>query len=773
MRRILCIVTMLACGLAAPIEARAGTLSVSFNSMPAGTIVNLTAEGTTDWVHWGLFTDTSIDRKANVMPRISNFAPVDASNGYVYIYQYSGDYAGYSWNDGTPHMTVTNTTTGVWAYGVPAIGSGFRFSVAASTNLQTLKVYVGAFAAEGRFVAFLSDGSAPNYTNGVNSAVDNLSNGPSAVYAINFAADSPGQTLTVVYTLKLPKGPGGGANNVTLQSAALSAPGMNNLPFVALTGPADGASFAQGDITLSANAGDSDGTVSVVEFYEGTNKIGEATTAPYSMVWLNPLPGAYVLTARARDNDGGVGTSSPVSVFVSGTGGSLSGLRNNSPASVNLTLEGTSDWAHWGAFNASSFNHKASGNSQISNFTLIGTNAVTRYDDNLTAFSWSDGTPLVSANGSTTGIYVAGVTNGFEISAPADTNMRTLRIYTGLYGAQAKFEAFLSDFSGRAFTDTSLSNVFGNRFVVYTIDYAAASPGQRLIVRQTIANVYDFAFGNVTLQAVTLQSATPPGNLAPTITITNPVNNAVFTAPATFTLEASASDNDGGVTQVEFFNGAAALGVDMTSPYSAVVNELSAGTYTLSAIATDNEGAKSTNSITITVNSIPVNNPPTVTITNPANGGIFTAPATFELQAMASDSDGAISQVEFLNGTISLGVDNSAPYAVTVSDLASGNYTLSAIATDDLGAKATNSVSIVVTNSSLEPVTITAPTVSGTTFSFTFATEADRIYTVERVASIPSTNWQTLTNIVGTGLNVTAQDSTTGAPQRFYRVLTQ
>ena len=668
---------MLGCGLAGPDAARAGTLNVTFNSMPRGTVVDLTAEGTTDWVHWGLFTDTSIDRKVNVMPQISNFSPVDSSNGSVYIYQYSGDYAGYSWNDGTPHMAVTNTATGLWAYGVPAVGSGFLFSVPASTNIQTLKVYVGAFAAEGRFVTFLSDGSAPNYTNGMDSAVDNLSNGPSAVYAINFAADSPGQTLTVVYTLKQIRG-GGGAANVTLQSAALSAPGVNNLPFVALTSPADGASFAQEDITLSANAGDSDGTVSVVEFYEGTNKIGEATTAPYSMVWLNPLPGAYVLTARALDNEGGVGTSSAASVFVSGPGGSLSGSRNNSPVSVDLTLEGTSDWAHWGAFNASSFNHRASGNSQISNFTLIGTNAIARYDDNFTAFSWSDGTPLLSANGSTTGIYITGVTNGFEISAPADTNMRTLRIYTGLYGAQAKFEAFLTDFSGRAFTDTSLSNVFGNRFVVYKIDYAAASPGQRLIVRQTIANVYDFTFGNVTLQAATLQSATPPGNAAPTITITNPVNNAVFTAPATFTLEASASDNDG-----------------------------------------------------------------------------------------------SVAQVEFLNGTISIGVDNAVPYAVTVSDLAAGNYTLSAIATDDLGAKATNSISIVVTNAPLEPVTIAAPTVSGTTFTFMFATEANRTYIVEHVEAIPSTNWQTLTNIVGTGLNVTAQDSTTGAPQRFYRVLTQ
>ena len=670
---------MLACGLAERLQTQAGTLDVSFNSIPSGTVVNLTVEGTADWVHWGLFTDTSIDRKLNVAPQISNFTPIDASNGFVYVYQYSGDYAGYSWNDGTPHMTVTNTTTGVWAYGVPAIGSGFRFSVPASTNIQMLKVYVGAFAAEGRFVAFLSDGSAPSYTNGVNDAVNNSGNGPSAVYAINFAADSSDQTLHVIYTLKERRGPSGGAPNVTLQSAALSAPGMNNAPFVALTNPPDGASFEQGDIMLSARAGDSDGVLSVVEFYEGTNKIGEATTAPFAAVWTNPPPGAYTLTARAVDNDGGVGTSMPVSIFISGTGGALSAARNNSPVFVDLTLEGTSDWAHWGSLTAASFDHKATGSAQISNFTLIGTNPATRYTDNYTSFSWSDGTPLASVNGSTTGIFVTGVTNGFEISAPADTTARTLRIYTGLYGAQAKFEAFLSDFSGRAFTDTSLSNVFGNRFVVYTIDYAAASPGQRLVVRQTIANVYDFTYGNVTLQAATLQSAMPPGsNTPPVINITSPATNAVFIAPATITIDAIATDADGSITNVVFFEGTTQLGEDASAPFSFIWTNVSAGSHDLTARAMDDRGA------------------------------------------------------------------------ATISE----------------------AVRVSVTNNSPPGIAIVAPGISGGSFQFSFAPEAGRNYSVQWADAVPSTNWQTLTNIIGMGTNVFVYDSL-AAPQRFYRIEAQ
>src|ERR1041384_7932270 len=42
------------------------------------------------------------------------------------------------------------------------------------------------------------------------------------------------------------------------------------------------------------------------------------------------------------------------------------------PSSINLTAEGTSDWIHWGLNNASDVNRKASGGSQISTFTPIG-----------------------------------------------------------------------------------------------------------------------------------------------------------------------------------------------------------------------------------------------------------------------------------------------------------------------------------------------------------------------------------------------------------------
>jgi hypothetical protein len=90
--------------------------------------------------------------------------------------------------------------------------------------------------------------------------------------------------------------------------------------------------------------------------------------------------------------------------------------------------------------------------------------------------------------------------------------------------------------------------------------------------------------------------------LPPTISITNPPNGVTLSAPASFTLAATASDPDGGtVTNVQFFEGATSLGNVATSPYTTPVTNLAAADYTFSAVATDNAGLTATNAVTIHV----------------------------------------------------------------------------------------------------------------------------------------------------------------------------
>jgi hypothetical protein len=101
-------------------------------------------------------------------------------------------------------------------------------------------------------------------------------------------------------------------------------------------------------------------------------------------------------------------------------------------------------------------------------------------------------------------------------------------------------------------------------------------------------------------------------NIPPSVAITNPTNNAVFPAPATFTIQATASDTtDDYVSDIQFFLGTSTSTNSITdvvaAPYTAPVTSLAAGTYTLIAVATDSRGAQATNSITITISSGSIN----------------------------------------------------------------------------------------------------------------------------------------------------------------------
>lgn len=95
-----------------------------------------------------------------------------------------------------------------------------------------------------------------------------------------------------------------------------------------------------------------------------------------------------------------------------------------------------------------------------------------------------------------------------------------------------------------------------------------------------------------------------PTNTAPSVTLTSPANGSTYTTPATILLAADASDADGTITNVDFYNGSTLLGSDTTAPYNFSWDVPNAGTYNLTARATDNQGAiSSTAGISITLNA--------------------------------------------------------------------------------------------------------------------------------------------------------------------------
>ena len=483
--------------------SRAGTLEASFDLIPQDSVVNLSVEGNLDWVHWGLYTESSLNHKASVIPRLGNFELTwnkGNTNAWAFVYQFWDHYNGFSWTDGTPTAAVTDTTTGVWSYGIPNIGTGFKLQIPADPTLKTLKVYVGVYGGRGLFTAGLSDGSARAYQN---TSLFHFGNGEGGVYTLQFAADSEDQTLDVSWTLQVMNDP---QANVTLEAAALSLPSGNNPPVVSLSSPLHNTQVLLGDtIQLEATATDSDGTVARVEFFDGTNKFGESMVVPYLLEWQAAELGVHSLSAVATDDGDVQSTSAPVDVFVYSGQGHLAGtMTQPPPESVNLTEEGGLDWIHWGYNQSNSAHRKTGVVEQISDYTSLGSQVVEVYTNNFTLFSWSDGTPTASVAGTRDGVYVTGLDGGFEVTLAADTTMRRARVYAGLYGAAAEFRAFLSDASSPAYVDASLTNVFGDEYVVYSLDYQSASPGQALVIQYRPWRLFDLIHGNVTLQAVTV-----------------------------------------------------------------------------------------------------------------------------------------------------------------------------------------------------------------------------------------------------------------------------
>ncbi|MEW7291502.1 glycosyl hydrolase family 8 [Aquimarina sp. 2304DJ70-9] len=250
----------------------------------------------------------------------------------------------------------------------------------------------------------------------------------------------------------------------------------------------------------------------------------------------------------------------------------------------------------------------------------------------------------------------------------------------------------------------------------------------------------------------------PDPNQAPICNLTSPTNGQTFTEGDTVTINATASDIDGTITKVEFYDGNILLATDATIPYAFNWNTASVGNHVITAKAFDDDGDTTVSTaVTITVNTSGTgtgncdvapyiedggyvegsqvqnngnvyeckpypfsgwcngaawayapgegtywedawtlvgecdggtnppggNQPPTVSITNPTNGQSFAVGSTITINANASDTDGNVTKVEFFGNGTKLGEDTTSPYSYSWSSVSTGNYILTAAATDN------------------------------------------------------------------------------------------
>ncbi|WP_108870098.1 glycosyl hydrolase family 18 protein [Aquimarina aquimarini] len=492
---------------------------------------------------------------------------------------------------------------------------------------------------------------------------------------------------------------------------------VNPAPTVNITSPANNANFAPGaTIAITANASDSNGTVTKVEFFNGATKLGEDTTAPYEYSWVNVVAGNYSITAKATDNEGATKTSSAVAISVGST--------PNEPPTVSITSPTNNDSFTAGTSIAIAAT-AADSDGTVSKVEFF--NGTTKLGEDTTSpYSYSIASAVV-------GTYTLTAVATDDKAATTTSAVVTVNVTTDGGGGSCS-----------AFPTWSASEIYtGGMDVKYNnVHYQARwwTQGQNPENSSVWKKIGPCGGGG-------------SNNVAPTVSITSPANNASFVEGTSISVTADASDSDGTVAKVEFYNGATLLGEDTTSPYSYTIANAIVGNYTLTAKATDNQGANTTSSA-VSVSVTPTGGgggncdgvaqyvagtsygqndevqndgakyscdvpgwcssaaawayapgtgahwqnawtktgdctggggsgtSPVVNITSPLNGATYPVGSSVIVSADATD-DGSVTKVEFFNGATKLGEDTTSPYSYTIANAQTGSYSLTAVATDN------------------------------------------------------------------------------------------
>lgn len=411
-----------------------------------------------------------------------------------------------------------------------------------------------------------------------------------------------------------------------------AAPVDNALPTVALTSPAANTSYSIGSVvTLTASASDTDGNIAKVEFFDGATSLGVATTAPYSITWT-PSLGLHSLTARATDNRQASRTSAAVSVSVNEVGARI--LCAAEGAICNLPAGAVGD-VYFGKDAAVYVKRNVTGSIACSSASFGGDPAPGKLKSCTYALSspGSNAPPTVALTSPTASdTYTAGTTITLRATASDSdgnvvqveffdgatslgtvTNAPYVRSLVAVQGAHS-FTARATDNLGAQTTSAAVALTVGagvngtfcaNENAICALpggavaDVYYGASGVFAVKRNATGNVActsaNFGGDPISGQAKSCfyTLVNPGSNAAPIVALTSPISSGTYAAGASVTLAATASDGDGSVAKVEFFDGSTLLGSATSAPYSFIWAATS-GSHSFTARATDNLGAQTT-----------------------------------------------------------------------------------------------------------------------------------------------------------------------------------
>ncbi len=420
--------------------------------------------------------------------------------------------------------------------------------------------------------------------------------------------------------------------------------------------PTNGESFlAPATIGVHARVTDSN-VVETVQYFSGATSIGIVTNTggvlltntsaanPFFMAWSNVAAGDYSLTAVATDSAGHTATSAPVNITVT-----------NMPFVVSF----------WYPTNGESFLAPAT----------IGVHAQVADSYVVETVQYFSGATSIGTVTNSKGVLVTNLS----------TDSPFYMAWSNVLASSYTLTAVATDSAGHTATSAPVN--------------------------------------------ITVTNKPPPPPAPFVVSFWYPTNGESFLAPATIGVHALVTDSNV-VETVQYFSGETSIGIvtntggvlltnsSTANPFFMAWSNVLAGDYSLTAVATDSAGHTATSA---PVNIIVTNPPPpppvpfVVSFWYPTNGQIFLAPATIGVHARVTDSN-VVETVQYFSGETSIGIvtntggvlltNTSAanPFFMAWSNVAAGDYSLTAVATDSAGHTATSAPVNIYVLSNLPPV---------------------------------------------------------------------
>jgi Bacterial Ig domain len=336
-------------------------------------------------------------------------------------------------------------------------------------------------------------------------------------------------------------------------------------PLVSITSPTDGGSMNENytdstKVFLTANASDTDGTITKVEFYVNNVKVGEDLTAPFQYLMKDVLPNNYIFTAKAFDNRGNASISLPVNYRVNFRDGTFKKYINWDFNATNLVGKGLEYWTLSG------------GEWKLRGGQFHGTDGLEDFSTYAKNFAASPGVYLQ-----------AGQTYKFEFVGQAGNAIMKLFLN--------KKQALNDSIP----LDTVMIKAGENYNVIHKKTFTVAQNGTYHLIFHypLIASFTQIRMDNIRISGDGL-------NIAPLAKITAPNANLTAAENSTMTLKSAPIDLDGIIQKVEYYANETKVGESSIPPnYEAIWQNIPLGNYNLTARPIDNDNAQANSLPTI------------------------------------------------------------------------------------------------------------------------------------------------------------------------------